>query len=234
MKRFFRFIMAVVILAVIFPSHAAGEGSPGAAIVPSRGRTLKLYMTDGSTASGEAQVWEGDRIILKTDAGEQTLAPKNLTRAVYLVGDESAAPGERKVFTPSDPSVGKVDENEQRRWKQRLEARQGGCIVLYATGIATLIGGLAVTFNGIDQRDNAKFKQKGNVLTNEDDVNEGNQKVVTGSLIELGGALLVVGGIMMGHSVGDLKDEGQRKGFSLSLGTRNDPRGITLVYQRRF
>ena len=200
---------------------------------PAVGQSVKLYLMDGNFVTGSVQVWQSDRIVIKTEQGDLSLDPKKVTKALQLVAGSPGTAGESNILIPTTTFNKKVDE-EREQWKRQLGKRQVGRVVLYASGIAALIGGLAVTVDGVGQRNNAQFKQKGNILTNEDDVNAGNQKVLNGSLVSLGGALLIVGGIMVGNSIGDLKDEGQRKGFSLSMGTRNDPRGIALAYSYRF
>jgi hypothetical protein len=146
----------------------------------------------------------------------------------------TATPGVQVRAADSAPAAGNLSTEAKEDYQQRISATKTGAGFLYVAGAAGVVGGLIITVNGINQRNNAQFKQKGNILTNEDDINAGNDKVVQGSLIELGGALLVVGGILMSQHARHLKEDAENKGYSVSFTPTTHGAGGMLAYQRRF
>jgi hypothetical protein len=129
----------------------------------------------------------------------------------------------------------RVDSSaEKQAWEDRVGRSKVGAGVLLAAGTVGTIAGLAFIVDGSQQRNNAEFKQKGNVLTNEDDVNNGNEKVLKGDVSLLAGAAAIVGGILMIHHVSKLNDEGRAKGFIVGYNPGHKGGETTLAYVYKF
>lgn len=122
-------------------------------------------------------------------------------------------------------------EVHKQNWEEQVNSARVLQILGLAVGGAGLIGGTVLIYDGDNQRTNAEFVQKGNYITNEDDVNAGNAKVLTGGLIFLGATGLLVLGALQGARLGPLEREGRRKGFIISTKENNR---VVLQYAWNF
>jgi hypothetical protein len=132
------------------------------------------------------------------------------------------------------PSAANLSAETKADYESRISSTKAGAGIFYVAGTAGVIGGVVMIASGVNQRNNAKFKQKGNIITNEDDVNDGNSKVAQGSLIELGGALFIVGGILMSQHVRHLREDAENKGYTLSFVPTTHGTGGMLAYAKQF
>jgi hypothetical protein len=185
-------------------------------IVGDAGLTVHIPRGDKAALEHRASIVEsGATAGVSTDnsVSTQTLAPES----------------EEKVPTPVlDPAVFQIKEKD---WHEQLNNARFLRVFDFVVGIAGIIVGAAEYVDGNNQRTNAKFVQKGDYYTNEDDVNAGNAKVTTGSIVMAAGAGVTTLGFVMNGKIHRLESEGQKQGFTWDFENRGKYNGLVARYE---
>ncbi len=210
------------------------------------GRAVKLYLYDDQTIKGLLMDWNMDKVTLKTANGEVAVNTAGIKEAKYLLGYNESKVTHPKVDVPDQtgegqfgntvsnkpmPESNKVSFKEDKAdWERRISTARTARILAYLAGIGGFAGGMYLYIDGENQRQNPEWVVKGIYLTNEDDVNAGNQKVMIGLIVASLGSTLVVLGIVQGNHINDLVYEGRHRGFVVSTDVKNDYCGMRFSY----
>jgi len=210
------------------------------------GRAVKLYLYDDQTIKGLLMDWNMDNVTLKTANGEVAVSTAGIKEAKYLLGYNESNVMHQKVDVPDQtgegqfgntasnkpmPESNKVSFKEDKAdWERRISTARTTRILAYLAGIGGFAGGMYLYIDGENQRLNPEWVVKGSYLTNEDDVNAGNLKVMIGLIVASLGSTLFVLGIVQGNHINDLVYEGQHRGFVVSTDVKNDYCGMRFSY----
>lgn len=164
-----------------------------------------------------------------------------LSSALLLVGAPWRVMGEET----SKPEAPKVESEGQLDWQKRVQELKVQRNSLYVLGIGGTVAGIALISSGISDNQSAKdtpgCSQSGTTVYCQDEettrqaqekIDEGDKKMATGSIVALAGAGLIVWGALRGSKARKLENEGERKGYSLSVLPKRD--GMSLVMNKSF
>lgn len=158
----------------------------------------------------------------------------------------SSAPAVEMGSSPeTNPLPGKSYLESQAAWQERLSEVKGQRNILYVLGIGGTVAGVALIAGGVSDNNDAKntpgCSQSGTTVyckdaettkQAQDKIDEGDQKMLTGSVAALAGAGLIVWGALRGGKARRIEAEGKNKGYSFDLRPHRD--GATLVLNRSF
>ncbi len=211
------------------------------------GKAVKVTTDEGMIIKGILKEWTNQSVLIESSVGIIEISPPRIKNAKYLLvynaerrpkkSDDEATPsfGSQNIGDEQNDAEGAtgVDSNiktGREAWKTRLDKARGLLAVEYIFGIAAAAGGLILYIDGENQRQNPEWTIKGNYLTNEDDVNEGNTKVVGGLALAALGTTLIVLGVSQGNHVKDLEFEGEHRGFVIRPEINGNYNGVKLTY----
>lgn len=214
------------------------------------GKAVKITLTDNTVIRGTLEKWDEVEASVVSNNERKIIYVNEIVKAVYLMGvvPEVLAnlnPDAIKTVYATNKDVKnhedykkeikkeirKSNNEDIKKWKNDLNNAKALSVLGWVTGIAGLAAGVAIYADGYNQNHNPEWEQQGNYITNEKDVNEGNQKVIIGALVMCAGAGLITLGITQAGNANALKLEGEARGFELSIENKGDYTGLKLAYK---
>lgn len=248
-----RILLIYLVLILSLPAGAFAEQIDAWVEPLAVGRNVKIALKDGNRVVGKLKSWDARQIVVEdSKQGEITFETERAVKATYILGEittggettfrgvkseGTSAPTATRFSNPAIPvesgsTAAQLNlENNKQDWQRRMNGARALQVFEIIAGLGGTIGGGYMWVDGDNQRRNAKIVLKGYYITNEDDVNAGNEKVLYGSVILALGITVLVLGISQGNNVHNLEYEGQQRGFSVSLENEDQYCGLKVSWK---
>ena len=236
MRCFRKICVLIVIMCLLLPQLAIAHDDIVEPLTV--GRKVKIYYGNNESIKGYLRAWELHNVIVETGIGVINIDPNKITKAAYVLDDsdesstmpaiiegKSSAPNEKKGLEASLPVNTKLvngnNDEEKQLWQERLDNAKSTRTLLIVLGIAACAAGAGELAAGTNEIANAKMVVTVNssqghysgYVTNQSDIDDGNTKVLLGSIIILGGVLLIVIGAGKNRDIKAMEYRGKQKGF---------------------